>query len=94
MKPGSARDLHAEHIKALAAKQGTTDPEPSPVLGPRGDRGAGERERGGGRGGGDARREGPGWGGDRGDWDRYGDRCVRGDTCALSGAKCFGGGFS
>lgn len=66
MKPGSARDLHKDHIAALSAKQGT-DPEPSPVLGPRG----GDR----GRGGSDARREGPGWG-DRGDrdWDRFGDR--------------------
>lgn len=80
MKAGSARDLHKDHIAALASKQGTT-PEPSPVLGPRGgDRG--DRERGA-RGGSDARREGPGWGergdrGDRGDrdWDRFGDRCV------------------
>lgn len=67
MKPGSARDLHKDHIAALSAKQGS-DPEPSPVLGPRG----GDSR---GRGGSDARREGPGWG-DRGDrdWDRFGDR--------------------
>lgn len=81
MKAGSARDLHADHISALASKKGS-DLEPSPVLGPRGggggERGT-ERERGGARGGGgggDARR-GDGWGDRDREWDRFGDRCVR-----------------
>lgn len=61
MKPGSARDLHAEDIAKQAAKQ-AVEPDPSPVLGPRG-----------GMGGGGGKGAGLGGWPDR-DWDRFGER--------------------
>ncbi|CAM9464607.1 unnamed protein product, partial [Ectocarpus sp. 13 AM-2016] len=74
MKPGSARDLHSEHIAALVAKQGA-DPDQSPSLGPRGGGDRPDRDRGGGGGRADGRRDGqPGWGDRDRDWDRFGDR--------------------
>lgn len=60
LRPGSARDLHSDHLDVLANKQ-AQEPDRSPVLGSR-------------VGGGSSRGAGLGWGDRDRDRDRYGDR--------------------